>query len=147
MDIKRKTCDIWKWKKKTFIFRHILSQHWYTCPIALPICRNPQHRSLLTVVSATSAPPFQLLRHQWNICHLDVILFTRQTLPTVNRKYLFMNILCIESFCLQKTHNKTLIFISTLLKHGGHFDYRNQPLNMPMRVSYLDCLKLDCAAT
>jgi hypothetical protein len=27
---------------------------------------------------------------------------TRQTLPTVNRKHFFMNILCIESFCSQK---------------------------------------------
>jgi hypothetical protein len=28
--------------------------------------------------------------------------FTRQTLPTVNRKHFFMNILCTESFCPQK---------------------------------------------
>jgi hypothetical protein len=32
--------------KKKFISRHILHQHWYTCPIALPIRRNPQHRSI-----------------------------------------------------------------------------------------------------
>jgi hypothetical protein len=32
-----------------------------------------------------------------------------------------------------KTHNRTL------LKHGRHFDYWNQLLNMCMRVSYLDC--------
>jgi hypothetical protein len=43
--------------------------------------------------------------------------FTRQTLPTVNKKYFFMNI---------------------LLKHGHQFDYWNQPLNMRMRVCYLD---------
>jgi hypothetical protein len=28
---------------------------------------------------------------------------------------------------------------STLLKHGRHFDYWNEPLNMRMRICYLDC--------
>jgi hypothetical protein len=48
-------------KKKTFISWHILRQHWYTCPITLLVCRNPQYRSLLAVVSATSVPSFQPL--------------------------------------------------------------------------------------
>jgi hypothetical protein len=48
--------------EKICISRHILHQHWYTCPIALPVRRNPQHRSLLTVVSANSVPPFHYLR-------------------------------------------------------------------------------------
>jgi hypothetical protein len=46
--------------------------------------------------------------------------FTWQTLPTVERKHFFMNILCIESFWPQKTHNITLLFGSTLFKHGRH---------------------------
>jgi hypothetical protein len=50
-----------------------------------------------------------------------------------------MNILCTESFVHKKTYNRTLLFCSTPLKHGRHFDYRNQPLNMRMRVCYLDC--------
>jgi hypothetical protein len=33
----------------------------------------------------------------------------------------------------------TLLFGNTLLKHGRHFEYWNQPLNMLMRVCYLDC--------
>jgi hypothetical protein len=33
--------------------------------------RNPQRRSRLTVVSATSAPPFQAIRHQRNVCHVS----------------------------------------------------------------------------
>jgi hypothetical protein len=72
---------------------------------------------------------------------LDLVVnsFTRQTLPTVNRKHFLMNILSIESFWPQKTHNRTLLFGSMLLKHGRHFDYWNQPLNMHMRVCYLDC--------
>jgi hypothetical protein len=36
-----------------------------------------------------------------------------------------------------KTHNTTLLFGSTIFKHGHHFDYWNQPLNMRMRVRYL----------
>jgi hypothetical protein len=45
-----------------------------------------------------------------------------------------MNILCIKPFCPQIT----LLFGSILLKHGRHFDYWKQPLNMRMRVCYLD---------
>jgi hypothetical protein len=97
MDIKRKTCDIRTWN---FFSRHILHQYWYTCPIALPVRRNQQHRSLLTVVSAISAPPFQLLRHQRNVPVEN--RYTRKTLPTKNRKHFFMNILCIESSFPQK---------------------------------------------
>jgi hypothetical protein len=66
MDIKHKACDIRIWEQ-TFISRYIVHQHWYTCPIALPVCRNPQHKSLSNVVSATSEPPFQ--PHQRNVCH------------------------------------------------------------------------------
>jgi hypothetical protein len=37
-----------------------------------------------------------------------------------------------------KTHKRTPLFDSTLLKHRRHCDYQNQPLNMRMRVCYLD---------
>jgi hypothetical protein len=47
MDTERKTCHIRTWGKN--VSRHILNQHLYTCLIALPVRRNPQHRSLLTV--------------------------------------------------------------------------------------------------
>jgi uncharacterized membrane protein len=50
-----------------------------------------------------------------------------------------MNIICIESFYVQKMHNTVLLFGSIHLKHGRYFDYRSQPLNMRMRVCYLDC--------
>jgi hypothetical protein len=30
---------------ETFISRHILHQHCYTCPISLPVRQNPQHMS------------------------------------------------------------------------------------------------------
>jgi hypothetical protein len=32
-----------------------------------------------------------------------------------------------------------LLFGSTLLKLGCHFDYWNQPLDMHMHICYLDC--------
>jgi hypothetical protein len=42
-------------------------------------------------------------------------------------------------FPIKKTHNITLLFGYTLLMHGHHFDYWNQPLNMRICVCYLDC--------
>jgi hypothetical protein len=136
MDIKRKICDIRTWIKHLFL--DISSTNIDTL---VPSHRNPQHESLVTVVSATSATPFQPLRHQRNVCHPAVNRFTRQTVSIVNRKHLFMNIFCVESFCPQKknTHNRTLLLGSILLKRGRHFDYWNQPLTTSMRLCYLDC--------
>jgi hypothetical protein len=86
----------------TFISRHILQQHCHTYPIALPVRRNPQHRSVLTVVSAT----FALGRASSATLRdfLDTIVnhFTQHILPIVNRKHFPMNILTILSFCPQK---------------------------------------------
>jgi hypothetical protein len=72
---------------------------------------------------------------------LDPVLnrFTRQTIPTLNRKHIFMSILCVESFCPQETHNRTLFFGRILFKHGHDFDYWKPPLNMRMRICCLDC--------
>jgi hypothetical protein len=108
MDTKRKNMWCSNLGGKTYISRHNLHQHWYTCPIALPVRRNPQHRSLLAVVSATSAPPFQHLRHQRNVCPPVVSRFMRQTLPTVNRKHFSMNILYIESFYILRVKRCSL---------------------------------------
>jgi hypothetical protein len=63
----------------------------------------------------------------------------RQTLPTTNRKNFFINILCIESFCLQKRHNRILLFGSILLKGSRHFYYWNQLVNMRTPICYLYC--------
>jgi hypothetical protein len=57
--------------------------------------------------------------------------FTRQTLPTTNRKHFFMNILCIESFCPQK---RTVCCSSVAI-----FTTWNLPLLMRLRICYLDC--------
>jgi hypothetical protein len=66
MDIKRKTSDIRIWGGG--IRLDMFSTKIYT---RVPWRRNPQHRSLLTAVSATSAPPLQPLRHQRNIWHVS----------------------------------------------------------------------------
>jgi hypothetical protein len=118
--------------KKTFISRHILHQNWYTCPIYQWV--ETRSKEVFLTVSATSAPALQPLRQQRNLCHPVVNRFTRKTLPRVNRKHLFVNNLFIETFFPQYTHNRTLLFSSTSLKHGRHFDYWNQPLNMSMCV-------------
>jgi hypothetical protein len=109
MDIKRtrKTCDIRTWKKH--LFPDVSSISWYTCPIASPVRRDPQHRSLVAVVSATSAPPFQPLCHQRNVCHPVMNRLTRQTLPSVNRKHFFINIVYIEFVCPQKNAQQNTV--------------------------------------
>jgi hypothetical protein len=70
---------------------------------------------------------------------LDPVMnsFIWQTFSTVKSKHFFMSILCIESLCPLKKHNRMLLFGSTILKQGRHFDYWNQPLNMC--ICYLDC--------
>jgi hypothetical protein len=126
MDIKRKTCDIWNWKK-TLFSRHNLCHHWYTSHCFASVF-YPQHRSLLTVLSATSAPLYQPLRHQRNVCHPVVNRFTWQTLPTVNRKHFSMNILCIESCCPQKNAQQNSALRYYTPQAWSPFWLLNQPL-------------------
>jgi hypothetical protein len=64
--------------------------------------------------------------------------FTRQTLPTLSRKYFFYEYPLHWVLLSTKMYNRTLLFCKTLLKHGRHFDYWNQPQNMRIRVCYLD---------
>jgi hypothetical protein len=45
----------------------------------------------------------------------------------------------VGSFRPQKTHNITLLFGNTLLSHSRNFHCWNQPLNMCLRVFYLEC--------
>jgi hypothetical protein len=47
----------------------------------------------------------------------------------------------MSPFAHKTPHNRTLLFGSILVKYGCHFDYWNQPLNMRIRVCYLDCLE------
>jgi hypothetical protein len=58
-----------------------------------------------------------------------------------------MKSFALSPFAHKKIAQQTLHFGSILLKHGRHFDYWNQLLNMRMRVCYLMVMKPDCAAT
>jgi hypothetical protein len=111
--------------RKAFIPRHILHEQRYTCPIALQVSRNPQHRSLLTVFITAFAPPFQPLFNQRNVCHAFVNRFTRRKLPTV--KILYEDTLhwVLVPPTKRKTDKRTRLFGSILFKHGRHFNYWN----------------------
>jgi hypothetical protein len=140
MDIKRKTCDIRTWQKKNVISRNILHQHWYTCPIALPVRRNPQHRSLCfcrNLNKATWSGIFCDFRTSLRE-FLDpiVIRFTRQTLPTVNRIISLWISFALSPFAHKGRTTERCSSVAYSSKR--HFDYWNQPLNMLMRVCYLD---------
>jgi hypothetical protein len=116
MNIKRKPCDIRNWKKHLLL--DISSTNTATLIPSLYQCVEtrgtevfwllsqplPHLRFNLFVISETSATLFDPVVNR----------LTRQTLPTVDRTYVFMNILCTESF----SHKRMLPFGSILLKHG-----------------------------
>jgi hypothetical protein len=104
---------------------------------------KPAAQSISTVVSATSAPQFQPLRHQRNVCHVSrpscEPLYMTDTSHSKQEAFLYEYPLHWVLLPTEKTHNKRLLRSITLLKHGRQFDYWNWPLNIRMRVCYLDC--------
>jgi hypothetical protein len=125
------------------IFLDIYSTNFHTLvPPLLPVCRNLQHRNLLPAVSVTSATPFQSFHHQRNIYHVSrpscQPLYRTNTSHREQETFLY-EYLYIEFFYTDKTQNRKLLFGSTPLQHGRHFDNWNQPLNMRMRACYLYC--------
>jgi hypothetical protein len=98
--MKRKTCDIRNWKKHLFL--DIFSTNTDTLVPSLYQCVETRSTEIFWLLSQ----PIPHLRFNLFVISetiatfLDSVLnrFTRQTLPPVNRKYFFMNILCIESF-------------------------------------------------
>jgi hypothetical protein len=67
MDIKRKTYDIRTWKK--YLFLDISSTNIDTLVQSLYQCVATRCIEVFLTVSATSAFPFQPLRHERNVCH------------------------------------------------------------------------------
>jgi hypothetical protein len=103
---------------------------------------NPQHRRLLTVISANPALLFQPLRHQWNVCHVSRHSCEplRATNTSGRKQETFLYEYRLHGvFLPQLMHNRTPLFGSTILKHGHLFDYWNQPQNVRLRSCYLDC--------
>jgi hypothetical protein len=124
---------------KTFISRHILHQHWYTCPIASPWHRNPQNRSPLTFVSVTSTPPFQPLCNWENFStQLWTALCDKHFPPQTENISLWISF-ALSPFAHKEMHNRMLLFSSIFPNHGCHSDYWNQPLNMCMHICNLGC--------
>jgi hypothetical protein len=123
MDIKLKIRDIRTWEK-----------HRYSCPVALPMRRDPQVFWLLS-------QPF--LHLHFNLFVISDTFATElwTALRDKHRKQetFLYEYFCIVYFCQQTTHERNLLFGNALLKNGGHFNYWNQPLNMRMRIWYLDC--------
>jgi hypothetical protein len=113
---------------KTFISRHIPPQHWHTCPIALPVRRNPQHRSLLTVVSATSAPGWAssaiFERHWENFSTTCDPLYATNTSHRKQETLLYEYPLHWVLLPTKKD-NRMLFFGITFLMHSRYFDYWN----------------------
>jgi hypothetical protein len=105
----------------------------------LTCASKPAHISLLTAVSATSSPPFRPLRHQRNICHPVLNRFTRQTLPTVNRKHFFMNILCIGSFAHRKRTTERCSSVAYSWSMVTILTTETSLCALLMCVCYLDC--------
>jgi hypothetical protein len=100
MHIKRKTCDI-RIRKKHLFLDISSTNNEYTCPIALPVRRNPQHRNLfdccLSHFRTSDSMSSSLAERLPPSCEL-----LSATLLTANRNHFYMNILCTESFCPQK---------------------------------------------
>jgi hypothetical protein len=125
MDVKRKTRDIRTWKKN-------ISFSTYPPPTLIHL----SHR--FTSASKQSFDCF--ISHS----HTSVSTSSSSTklLPLSGKHFRKISlrisfVLC--PFCSQKTHNRMLLFDSTLLKHSCHFDYWNQPLIMRMRICYVEC--------
>jgi hypothetical protein len=139
MDIKRKVCDIWTWKKQLFLdvsstnidtFVPSLYQCVETRSIyAFWLLSQPlphlvgHHMRLSNVLERISPPSYERL------CATNTSHRKQET-------FLYED---LYHWVLLPTKKKTLLFGIILLTRGRYFDYRNQPLNMSMRLCYLDC--------
>jgi hypothetical protein len=113
-----------------------------SCPIVLSVRRNPQHRSLLAVVSATSALGWASLRFSNVFERISrqscEPLYAKNTSHRKQEIFLYEYPLHWVILSTKRMHKRTLLSGSTLLKQGHHIDYWNQPLNVRMCVWYLD---------
>jgi hypothetical protein len=103
---------------------------------------KPAAYSLLTVVLATCTPLFQPLRHQRKVCHVSRP--SCEPLYVTNNSHRKQEIFIYKHPFYwvplpTKMHKRMLLFGTIPLKHGRQFDYRNPPLDMGMRVCFLNC--------
>jgi hypothetical protein len=141
MVIKSKTCDIRTWK--IIISRRILHQHWYTwytCPIAYQCVETRSIQVEVFLLLSQSLPHlrFNLFVISEMFAAKAETLYATDTSHRKKETYLYeypLHWVLLPTKMAQ--HNAVLRFYT--LKHGRRFDYWNQPLNMRMRVCYVDC--------
>jgi hypothetical protein len=125
MEIKCKTCDIRTWTKHLFLDISTTNidklAPRFTC--ASKPATQKSSDCCISHFGTWSGIICDFRTSLREILEAVVNCFTRQNLPTANRKLCFMNVVCIEFFCLQKTHNRTPFFRRTLHKLGCHSDY------------------------
>jgi hypothetical protein len=129
IDIKRKTCNIRTWVKTLIhLSDRFTSASKPSTYKSFDCCLSPILTSISTSSSAKRLPPSCEL-----LCRTDTSHRKQETFP-------YKYPLHWVSLPAKKTHYKTLLFgsNSSILEHVRHFDYRNQSLNMLMRVCYLD---------
>jgi hypothetical protein len=140
MDTKPKICDTRTWKK-LFISRHIHYQHDTLVP---SLYQCVEIRSI--EVSWRLSQPFPRLVGQ----HLRISNVLDRFLASCEPLYVtYTSHHKEETFYYEyplywvilhtKNGQQNAALRSILLKDGRHFDYWNQPLNIHIRVCYLDC--------
>jgi hypothetical protein len=135
MDTKRKMCDFRNWQKRLFFYIDTLVPSLYQFVES----RNIEEFWLfseplphLWVISETFTakmaifPPSCEPLYSSNTSHLKEGTFVYEY-PL--HRFLWLS---------KMKQNKSLLFGSIFFKHGRHFDYWNRPLNMRMRICYLD---------
>jgi hypothetical protein len=131
MGTKRRTCDIRTWEQHLFL--DICSTTYTSKPATqkyFDCCLSHFCASASTSLSSTKSLP-RFWTQLWTASH------EKHFLPLRGNISLWISF-ALSPFTHKKTHNRTLHVGSTILKHGRHFDYWRQPLNMSMRVCYLD---------
>jgi hypothetical protein len=142
MDIKRKRCDSRTWEK--YLFLDIFTANINTLVPSLYQYVKTRSIEVFWLLSQ----PLPLLR--FNLFVISETFITKvaisrprcKTLYAINtsqsKRETFIYEYPLHWVRQQKTHNSSLIFRNTLFKHCRHFGYWNKPLNMRMRVCYLD---------
>jgi hypothetical protein len=141
MHVKRKICDVRTWNKHLFL--DISSTNTDTPVPSLYQCVETHN---IEVFWLLSQPYMHVVGNQLllssvleRMCRPNCERLYAINSSAVNKKISLRISFTLSPFAHEKSHNRTLLFRSILLKHGRHFDYRNQSLNMCMRACYLDC--------
>jgi hypothetical protein len=141
MDIKCKTCDIWTWEKHLF-----LSMSFTNTDTLVPSLYQCIETRSVEVFWLLPQPLPHLVGHNLRLSKVFMRMFRQNCEPlyatnTSHGKQETFLYECPFNWVLlpTKKHNIKLLFGSIPQKHGRRFDYWDHPLNLRMRVCYLDC--------